>query len=113
MFQEANVQVKQFTNDAGEVVYQVDTERSYSYDQIYVYTDFIDTRKNLTKQPPAGINEHYILSFNEKINTRSNLSDSDYSIYNLSDTSSLSFKEYNSDYVYNKLFYKIFSNNLR
>ena len=112
VLQEANVQVKQFTNDAGEVVYQVDTERSYSYDQIYVYTDFVDTRKNLTKQPPAGMNEHYILSFNEKINIRSNLSDSDYSIYNLSDTSSLSFKEYNSDYVYNKLFYKMLSNHL-
>jgi hypothetical protein len=112
MFQEAYVQIKQFTDDAGEIIYRVDTDRSYTYDQIFIYTDFVDVKSNITREPPTSMGLHYLLSFQERINTRSNLSDSDFPIYYISDTSSLTFKEYNSDFVYNKLMYKLLSNHL-
>ena len=112
MFQEAYVEVKQYTNDAGEIVNEVDTARSYTYDQIYMYTDFVDVKTNLLRQPPVTMNTNYIVSFQERKNIRSNLAIEDFPIYYISDTSSLTFKEYNSDFVYNKLFYKLLSNHL-
>lgn len=111
--QEARVVTRQFTTDEGEVISIVDTDRSYTYDQIYLYTDFINIQKDGTKLATgADLNKKYLLSFEERINIRSNLSDTDYPIYQLSDTTSLSFKEYNSDFVYNKMLKKLISNHM-
>ena len=112
--QEVEVVTRQFQNDEGELVYIIDKDRSYTYDQIYLYTDFVDVANDGTKiATNEDIGERYILSFKEKVNTRSNLSDQNYSIYELSNTTSLSFKEYNSDFVYNKLMVKLVSNHLQ
>lgn len=111
--QEVELVTRQFLNDEGEIVYIIDQDRSYTYDQLYLYTDFIDIANNGSKIPQnVDIGERYLLSFKEKVNTRSNLSDTDYNIYKLGNTTSLSFKEYNSDFVYNKLLYKLVSNHM-
>lgn len=112
IFQEAYVTVKDSTQENGEIVTKVDTDRSYTYDQIYMYTDFIDSKVNITRSAPVGMEKHYILSFEERTNVRSNLIKTDFPIYYISDTSSITFKEYNSDFVYNKLLYKVISNHL-
>ena len=60
-----------------------------------------------------NIKHNYILSFQEKVNTRSNMIVDDYTIYDISDTTSISHKEYSSDIVYNKLIHKLLSNHLK
>lgn len=112
--QEVEIVTRQFTNDEGEIVFIIDKDRSYTYDQLYLYTDFIDVANDGNKiLTNDDIGERYILSFKEKVNTRSNLSQTNYNIYELGNTTSLSFKEYNSDFVYNKLMYKLVSNHLQ
>lgn len=111
--QEVEVVTRKFLNDEGEIVYIIDKDRSYTYDQLYLYTDFIDVANDGNKiLTNDDIGERYILSFKEKVNTRSNLSKTNYNIYELGNTTSLSFKEYNSDFVYNKLMYKLVSNHM-
>lgn len=111
--QEVEVVTRQFLNDEGEIVYTIDQDRSYTYDQLYLYGQFVDiANQGTTRTYAHELNEHYIMNFKERINTRSCLSVNNYNIYELSNTTSLSFKEYNSDIVYNKLMYKLISNHL-
>jgi len=111
--QEAQVVTSKFTNDAGEVIYKIDKDRSYTYDQLYLYTDFISVANDGNKLPNNNdIGKRYILNFKERINTRSNLRETNYPIYKLESTTSLSFKEYSSDFVYNKLMKKLVENHL-
>lgn len=111
ILQEANVVLKQLVNSENETVNIVDTDRTYLYDQLYMYTDFVDVKNS--NIATSKLNTNYILSFQEKINTRSNLVVKDYSIYDISDITSISHKEYASDIVYNKLMHKILSNHLK
>jgi len=111
IFKEANVVLKKLVNSDNETVDVVDTDRTYIYDQMYLYTDFIDIKNsNINK---VNLNTNYILSFQEKVNTRSNMLVDDYLIYDISSITSITHKEYNSDIVYNKLSYKLITNHFK
>ena len=111
IFREANVVLKKLITSENETVDVVDTDRTYIYDQMYLYTDFIDVKNsNIDK---VNLDMNYILSFQERVNTRSNMLVNDYTIYDISSITSITHKEYNSDIVYNKLSYKLISNHFK
>ena len=112
MFQEANVATKLMTDTNGDIQYVVDVERSYTYDQIYMFCDFYDIGQS-TKATGIQIKSGTILSFEERINRRSCLTFSDYDIYDVDGTKSINHREYNSDISYNKLMYKILCNHIK
>lgn len=110
--QEANVVAKSLVNADNEVVNVVDTDRSYIYDQMYMYCDFYDLSKT-TRISATPIDINFLLSFRERIDLRSSLIKTDYQIYDIKESRSINHKEYNSDFSYNKLFAKIISNHIK
>lgn len=112
VFQDANVETKLMTDVNGDIEYVVDVERSYTYDQIYMFCDFYDIGQS-TKAGGVELGYGTILSFEERINRRSCLTFSDYDIYDVDGTKSINHREYNSDMSYNKLMYKILCNHIK
>lgn len=112
LVQEANIVTKQFTNSDGEIAYVIDDNRSYTYDQFYVYTDFINLRQSANLKRDIYTNNKFILNIQERETLKSCLTQNSFPVYNINETNSISIREYTSDIVYNKLFYKMISNHI-
>ena len=125
--QEANVVTKEVIGDDGYTTIVVDPERTYLYDQMYMYTGFLGisdvdpgfattiAASDLTEQliDRNGDSVRCLTSFRERINYRSCLIEDEYSIYEISSTTSITHKEYSSDMVYNKLIHKLLANHTK
>lgn len=113
--QDANVVAKNLTNSDNEVVTVVDTNRSYTYDQMYMYCDFMDISKTsrILDYNDLSIGINFILLFEERINYRSSLVSRNYDIYDIDGVKSINHREYNSDFSYNKLLLKILNNHTK
>lgn len=112
ILQDANIYTKEYINDENEVSVVIDTDRTYTYDQLYMYMDFIDVKRS-TRLQETLINRNNILSFEERENIKSCLSDDSYVVYDISDTNSITHKEYTSDMVYNKIVHKLLANHIK
>lgn len=112
---EARVKYKAYTNDDGDTTYTVDTDRTYMFDNIYMYCGFMPIGDNAarTLTDTNGTNVRSLLSFKERVNYRSCLIQDDYDIYEITDTTSITHKEYTSDVVYNKLIHKLLANHTK
>ena len=112
IIQEANIVSKVMVNSDNEIVNMIDSDRTYTYDQLYLYTDFIDVQSS-ARTGSRDLNHNYILSFQERDNTISTLTKKNYTIYDISDISSITHREYTSDLIYNKVLHKLISNHTK
>lgn len=109
---EANIVTKQFIDSDNNIVYVLDVDRSYTYDQIYLYSDFLNISNiGASSNESIGLTGwKYILSFKEKNNRITIQQDNNIHIYDMTDLTGLQYKEYTSSIYYNKMLYKIVSN---
>lgn len=109
--QEARTVTKRYTNAEGEIISILDEDRSYTYDQIYIYTDFIQLRESTNLLRDVKTNNIHILNIQERVTNRSCLTQHNFSLYDISTNNvGVSTREYTSDLVYNKLIYKMLRN---
>lgn len=108
ILQDAKTVTRQYTNPDGEIINILDENRSYTYDQIYIYTDFINLRESSNLLTDIETNNRFILNMKERVTLKSCLTQPFFDIYNIS--APVKTKEYTSDIVYNKMFYKIIRN---
>lgn len=111
ILQEAKTVTKRYTNPDGEIIDILDDARSYTYDQVYIYTDFINLRESNNLLRDVLTNNRFILNFHEQTTIKSCLTIPNFDVYDISNTKpGINTREYTSDIVYNKLFYKILRN---
>ena len=114
-FLEATVVVKQKTDEDNNIVNVLDSTRSYTYDMMYMYGDFLDIDQvaNLTSNTLGIKNWKYILAFKERTKKINVQHDDDFNVYDIVPTTTLNYKEYVSSLVYNKVFHKLLSNHTK
>ena len=112
IIQEANIVTKQYSNENNELITTIDTQRTYTYDQMFLYCDFVDLSSAIQTDFDT-VNINFILSFEERENIKSCLIKQDYTIFDMYELTGINFREYTSDYVYNKLFFRLLSNHNR
>lgn len=127
VLQEGYVVTKDVVGDDGYVSIEIDDDRTYLYDQIYMYCGFVNAYdvvkmfsvsnlEDYMHDFSDGINGERIrslISFKERDNYRSCLIDNEYPIYEITDTTGITHKEYSSDLVYNKLMHKLLANHTK
>ena len=112
IIQDAYITLKTMVNDDNERVEVIDLDRTYTYDQMYIYTDFVDLQYS-TINTVKELDHRYILSFQERDNENSCLIDDEYSIYTIDGDTTITHREYTSDLIYNKALYKLLRNHLK
>lgn len=113
--QDAHVVSKNLVNSDNEVVTVVDSNRSYTYDQLYMYCGFLDITRTtkVFNYNDLDIDINFIISFQERLNYRSSLVSRNYDIYDVDGIKSVNHREYNSDFNYNKLLHKLLNNHTK
>ena len=121
ILKDARVTTNLLRDEDDNPVEVVDENRTYTYDQIYVYSDTIDLTTsslapydfNPTAKTDILIGNRHFLSFKEVVNLEKTILEEDYSIYDIKPELSISFKEYSSNIIYNKALYKVIWNHLQ
>ena len=119
ILQDARVTTDILRDEDDNPIETIDDKRTFTYDQIYIYSDTIDLSEvdnNLIPPQTSAdllLNKRHFLSCKEKVNLESVLLKDDYTIYDITPASTITYKEYTSNIIYNKVLYKMVYNHLQ